>query len=122
MLDITTSGVGREMGRERFTRQRICTTFLDMKVLTYETLARDFPKAWASLETRGEEVVVTHHRRRVARIVPEPSPANALEVFEDLHGVLGEREGAVLANTLGAVRKAKGRRETIEELRNPWVS
>ena len=67
-------------------------------------------------------VVVTHHRRRVARIVPEPSPANALEVFEDLHGVLGEREGAVLANTLGAVRKAGGLRETIEELRNPWVS
>lgn len=93
-----------------------------MKVLTYDTLARNFPKAWATIETQGEEVVVTRHRRLVARIVPEPPPATALDVFSDLHGVLGEPAGAVLAGTLAAVRNGKRRRQTLQELRNPWAS
>ena len=93
-----------------------------MKVLTYDTLARDFRRAWATIETRGEEVVVTRRRRRVACIVPEPLPSTALEVFGDLHGVLGERVGAVLARTLAGVRNGKRRRGTLQELRNPWVS
>ena len=93
-----------------------------MKVLTYDSLARDFPKAWAAIETNGEEVVVTRERRRVARIVPEPRPADALEVFGDLYGVLGERSGAALADTLAAARKGGRRCQTLQELRNPWAS
>ena len=93
-----------------------------MKVLTYSMLARNFPKAWSTIESQGEEVVVTRHRRRVACIVPEPLPSTALDVFGDLHGVLGERVGAVLASTLAAVRNGGGRRETLQELRNPWAS
>jgi len=68
-------------------------------------LARNFPKAWAAIETQGEEVVVMRHRRRVASIVPEPPPSTALGVFGDLHGVLGERVGAVLASNLGSSGK-----------------
>lgn len=93
-----------------------------MKVLTYDRLARDFPKAWAAIETTGEEVAVTRHRRCVARIVPEPRPADALEVFGDLYGVLGERAGAALANGLAAARKRERRRQTLQELHNPWDS
>ena len=93
-----------------------------MKVLTYEALARNFPRAWAAIESKGEEVVVTRHRRRVACIVPDPPPATAMGVFGDLHGILGEREGAILASTLTVVKNGKRRRETIQELRNPWAS
>jgi antitoxin (DNA-binding transcriptional repressor) of toxin-antitoxin stability system len=93
-----------------------------MKVLTYDSLAQNFPKAWAAIETQGEEVVVTRRRRRVACIVPEPPPATALDVFGDLHGVLGERVGAVLASSIAAVRNGGRRRKTLQELRNPWAS
>ena len=97
-------------------------TLAAMKVLTYDRLARNFPRAWATIETQGEEVVVTRHRRRVACIVPEPAPSTALDVFGDLHGVLGEPAGAVLANSLAAVRNGGRRRQTLQELRNPWAS
>jgi antitoxin (DNA-binding transcriptional repressor) of toxin-antitoxin stability system len=93
-----------------------------MKVLTYERLARDFRRAWAAIETQGEEVVVTRNRHRVAHIVPEPPSSTALDVFGDLHGALGERAGAVLARTLAVVRHGKRRRGTLQELRNPWAS
>lgn len=102
------------------TRSR--ATLVGMKVLTYDSLARNFPKAWATIETQGEEVAVTRHRRRVACIVPEPPPSSALDVFGDLHGVLGERAGAVLASTLATVRNGKHPRATLQELRNPWAS
>lgn len=93
-----------------------------MKVLTYDRLARDFPEAWATIESSGEEVVVTRHHHSVARIVPEPPPATALEVFGDLHGVLGEQAGTVLASSLSKVRNGGKRRGTLQELRNPWAS
>jgi antitoxin (DNA-binding transcriptional repressor) of toxin-antitoxin stability system len=93
-----------------------------MKVLPYNILARNFPKAWAAIETKGEEVMVTRNRRRVARILPEPPPATALEIFDDLHGVLGERAGAVLAGKLAAVRNGKRHQGKLRELRNPWAS
>ncbi len=93
-----------------------------MKVLPYDTLARDFRRAWAAIETKGEEVVVTRDHRPVACIVPEPPPSTALDVFADLHGVLGERAGAAVANTLAAVRRGKRRRASLQELRNPWAS
>ncbi len=93
-----------------------------MRVLSYERLTRDFPRAWATVEAKGEEVVVTRQRRRVARIVPEPPLCTALVMFGDLHGLLGERAGAVLARKLAAVTKAQRRRGTLCELRNPWAS
>jgi antitoxin (DNA-binding transcriptional repressor) of toxin-antitoxin stability system len=93
-----------------------------MKVLSYDALARNFPKAWATIEAKGEEVVVTRNRRRVARIVPEGAAATAMDVFGDLHGVLGEGAGAVIARKLAAVRNGKHDRGTLRELRNPWAS
>ncbi|MCI0541897.1 MAG: type II toxin-antitoxin system Phd/YefM family antitoxin [Verrucomicrobiales bacterium] len=93
-----------------------------MKVLSYDALARDFRKTWASIESNGEEVVVTRDRRPVARIVPETQGLSAAEMFGDLHGVLGEAAGATLARKLLEVRNGKRRRDTLRELRNPWAS
>jgi antitoxin (DNA-binding transcriptional repressor) of toxin-antitoxin stability system len=93
-----------------------------MKVLSYDALAQNFPKTWATIESRGEEVVVTRNRRRVARIVPEPPPADALDVFGDLRGALGEEAGAVLAKKMAEVRNGKRRKGTLRELRTPWPS
>jgi antitoxin (DNA-binding transcriptional repressor) of toxin-antitoxin stability system len=93
-----------------------------MKMLAYDKLARDFPKTWATVEAQGEEVVVTRGRRRVACIVPELPPATALEVFADLHGLLGEQAGAAVAATFAAFRNERSHRQTLEELRDPWAS
>lgn len=93
-----------------------------MKVLSYDMLARNFPKTWATIETKGEPVLVTRNRRRVARIVPEPPLSTALATFGDLYGTLGERAGAVIAGKLAGIRNGQRRRGTLRELRNPWAS
>ena len=89
-----------------------------MKVLPYAALARNFPKAWAVIETNGEEVIVTRNHRPVARIVPETEGVSASDMFGDLHGVLGEDVGAALTRKLAEVRQGKGRKGTLRELRN----
>ena len=91
-------------------------------MMPYDVLASNFPKAWATIETAGEEVVVTRHRRTVARIVPETKKLNALAMFGDLHGVLGETAGRTLASKIAEVRNSQGRRGTLRELRNPWAT
>lgn len=93
-----------------------------MKVLSYDTLSRNFTKTWAAIESSGEEIVVKRNRRRVASILPEPSGLAALEMFSDLHGVLGETTGLALTRKLSALRNGRRRRGTLHELRNPWGS
>lgn len=93
-----------------------------MKVLSYEALARDFRKTWASIESSGDEVIVTRGHRPVARIVPETDGLSAAAMFGDLHGVLGEAAGTALERKLAEVRNGKRRKGTLRELRNPWAS
>ena len=93
-----------------------------MKVLSYDALARNFPKLWAEIECAGEEVVIRRDHRRVASIVPEAPALTALNVFGDLYGVLGEAAGSILARNLAGIRNGKRRRLTLGELRNPWAS
>ena len=83
-----------------------------MKVLSYDALARNFPKVWANIESTGEEVVVTRNRRRVARIVPEAERMDAFQIFADLEGVLGENAGAALARKVAESRRKNGRKGT----------
>lgn len=45
-----------------------------------------------------------------------------MEVLGDMHGVLGERGGAILAKKLAAIRNGNHRRGTLRELRNLWAS
>jgi hypothetical protein len=91
-----------------------------MKVLEYEALSRNFTKAWAAIESGGEEVLVKRGPRAVASIVPEPPGMTALDVFGDLHGVLGEAAGSVLRKKLAAIKVS--RHGTLRELRNPWAT
>ena len=93
-----------------------------MKVLAYEALVRDFRKTWAFIEATGEEIVIKRDHRRVARIVPEPRALPALEIFGDVHSVLGEAGGAALTRKLASVMSGKRRHGTLRELRNPWAS
>lgn len=109
------------MGRdEGFTFSRTDSTLCFMKVLAYEALSRNFTKAWAAIESNGEEVLVKRGPRAVASILPEPRAVTALDIFGDLHGVLGEGAGSVLAKKLAAIKGS--RRGTLRELRNPWAS
>lgn len=73
-----------------------------MKALSYDVLSRNFTKTWAAIESNGEEVLVKRGRRSVASIVPEPSDLTALEVFGDLHGVLGEMAGSAGAKSFAS--------------------
>jgi hypothetical protein len=90
-----------------------------MKVLSYDTLSRNFTKAWAAIESSGEEVVVKRNRRRVASILPEPAALTALEVLGDLHGILGDAAGSVLTQQLAALREGQHRQGTLHEVSNP---
>ena len=71
---------------------------------------------------KGEEIVVTRNRRRVARILPEPQMSTAMEVFGGLHATLVEGTGAALASKVATVRHGKPPLGTLRELHNPWVS
>jgi hypothetical protein len=93
-----------------------------MKVLSYDTLARNFRKAWATIESSREEVIVRRNGQQVARILPEPARAGALAIFGDLHGTLGEQAGGVLARKVAETRRRKRHKGTLHELRNPWAS
>ena len=93
-----------------------------MKVLSYAALARNFPKAWARIESGGEEVLVTRNRRRIARIMPELEKMDALRIFTDLQGILGEEAGAKVARKVKEQRRRNDRNGTMRELRNPWAS
>ena len=104
-----------------FTQHSTGITLLFMKVLSYDALSRNFTEEWATIESAGEEVLVRRGRRPVASIVPEPPALTALEVFGDLHGLLGEAAGSALARKLAAIRKGR-RKGTLHELRNPWAS
>ncbi len=97
-------------------------TVTAVNVLSYDALSRDFAKVWGAIESAGEEVLIKRGRRRVARIVPEPPAQTALDVFGDLHGVLGEAAGVVLMRKLAANRRGTRRHATLRELRNPWAS
>ena len=93
-----------------------------MKALPYEALSGNFTKVWATIESGGEEVLIKRGRRPVASIVPEPPYQTALDVFGDLHRLLGEAAGSAVAENLAAIRKGRRRRGTLRELHNPWAS
>lgn len=91
-----------------------------MKTMSVEKVAQDFASVVTALEKSGEEIVVVKNRRRIARLVPEPSAQTAAEILGDLHGILDEQTGRALAE---AVKRNRARgKHTLKELRNPWVS
>ena len=92
----------------------------DVKTLTVTEVARNFSAVVDSLEEEREEIVLTRNRRPIARLVPEASAQNALEIFGDLYRTLDDETADALS---AAIRGASKRRAgTLEELRDPWGS
>lgn len=98
----------------------ISDNLLQMKTLTVTEVARNFSSVLDGIERDQEEVVLVRNHRHVARLVPEPPAQDAIGVLGDLFRTLDDRTAEALA---AAVRSArKGRRGTLGELRDPWVS
>ena len=91
-----------------------------MKTLTVAEAAQSFPTVLEELERDQEEITLVRDNQTIARIVPEPSRANALVVLGDLYGILDHATGKALSKAVGEARK--GKRHKLRALRNPWVS
>ncbi len=91
-----------------------------MKTLSVTEVARNFSAVLDGVEREQEEVVLVRNRRRIARLVPEPPAQTALEVLGDLYRTLDEGTADALAAAIVGARK--GRRGTLDELRDPWAS
>ena len=90
-----------------------------MKTLSVTEVSRHFSEVINSVEKKQEEIVLVRNQKRVARLVPEVAPQNALEVFGDLYRTLDDATVEALSSfRSGARRKRRGR---VSELRNPWA-
>ncbi|OFZ84653.1 MAG: hypothetical protein A2W21_09380 [Betaproteobacteria bacterium RBG_16_66_20] len=91
-----------------------------MKTLSVTEVARNFSAVLDDVEREQEEVVLVRNRRQIARLIPEPPAQTAIEVLGDLYRTLDDGTADALAAAIGSAKK--GRRGTLEELRNPWAS
>lgn len=91
-----------------------------MKALNLTEVARNFSVVLDRVEREQEEVVLVRNRRRIARLIPEPPAQTALEVLGDLYRTLDEGTADALAAAIGGARK--GRRGSLDKLRDPWAS
>ena len=91
-----------------------------MKILSVTEVARNFSAVLDGVEREQVEVVLVRNRRKIARLVPEPPAQTALEVLGDLYRTLDEGTADALAAAIGNAKK--GRRRTLEDLRDPWAS
>ena len=91
-----------------------------MKTLNVTEVARNFSSVMDAVEFEQEEIVLIRNHKAIARLVPEPTAQNALEVFGDLYRTLDDATADALSD---AVRKAKtSKRGSLRELHNPWAS
>ncbi len=89
-----------------------------MKILTVTEVARTFSAVMDVVERDREEVVLVRNQKTIARLVPESSEQNALEVFGDLYRTLDDQTAEALIEAIRRKRKGKG--GALSELRNPW--
>lgn len=91
-----------------------------MKTLTVTELARSVHSVLSTLEQDQEEVVLVRNHRQIARLVPEPLPQNALEVFGDLYQTLDDAVADSLSDGVEVGRQQPNAK--LNTLRNPWDS
>lgn len=94
-----------------------------MKEMSVTDVARNFSAVLDEVGLSGEEVVLVRNRRRLARLVPESSGSNALEVFGDLYRTLDDDTANELASnvTKRRAKEGRGRKGTLAGLRDPWA-
>ncbi len=95
-----------------------------MKRSTVTEIARHFREMMNEVEFEGEEIVVVRNKKQIARIIPEPTPQTALEIFGDIYRTLDDETAEDLSNQLDKIKyDGKGNKTgTLEEFRNPWAS
>jgi prevent-host-death family protein len=90
-----------------------------MKRLSATNIARNFSEVLDAVERDQQEILVVRNSRQVARLIPEVSRQDALEIFSDLCRTIDDQTGDALSASIATSRKA--RRARISELRNPWT-
>lgn len=75
-----------------------------MKTITVEEAERTFRSVLEVVERNGEEVLVTRDNQTVARLEPELPLQTALEIFQDVTGVLDCETADSLAKGVAAAR------------------
>ena len=91
-----------------------------MKTMTVTEVARNFSSVMDSVESEQEEIVLVRNHKAIARLVPEPQALNALEVLGDLYRTLDDDTANALVKAIHSGKK--GKRGTLDELRDPWAS
>ena len=91
-----------------------------MKTLTVTEVARNFSSVMDGVVSEQEEIVLVRNNKPIARLVPEPPEQNALEVLGDLYRTLDDDTAEALSESIRSGKK--GKRGSLNELRNPWDS
>jgi PHD/YefM family antitoxin component YafN of YafNO toxin-antitoxin module len=81
-----------------------------MNILSVTEVARPFGEVIDSVEQTQEEIVLVRNRKQVARLVPETSSQNALEVFGDLYRTLDDKTAEALSASISNAKKKKSGR------------
>lgn len=90
-----------------------------MKMLSATHVARNFSAVLDAVERDQRQIIVVRNRRQVARLIPEDSGQDALEIFGDLCCTIDDQTGDALSVAIAAHRKScRGR---VSELRNRWA-
>ena len=91
-----------------------------MKTMTVTEVARNFSSVMDGVETTQEEVVLVRNHKPIARLVPEPPEMTALEALGDIYRTLDDETADALVKAIKSCRK--GKRGTLDEMRDPWAS
>ena len=91
-----------------------------MKTLTVTEVARNFSAVMDGVERDQEEIILIRNQKAIARLVPESSAQNAVEVLGDLYRTLDDKTADALVKAINRANKGKGK--TLNALRNPWGS
>ena len=88
--------------------------------MTVTEAARNFRRVLDEVERDQEEVVLIRNHRQIARLLPEPQQQDALEVLGDLYRTLDDATADALSEAVKRIWK--GKRATLDGLKNPWAS
>ncbi|MBI2337330.1 MAG: type II toxin-antitoxin system Phd/YefM family antitoxin [Deltaproteobacteria bacterium] len=83
-----------------------------MREITSTKLGRQLRQVLDWVESKGEEVVVTRNKQRIACIIPGPARMTALEALSDLYRTLPEKAAP------GWLEKRP--KQNLNSLHNPW--
>jgi antitoxin (DNA-binding transcriptional repressor) of toxin-antitoxin stability system len=71
-----------------------------VKTLTVTEVARNFSAVIDGVERDQEEIILVRNQKRIARLVPESSAQNAIEVLGDLYRTLDDKTADALVEAI----------------------